>query len=70
MGVQKQSFPRTLITYLTCKHCHYEWLPRMVKLPKRCPGCKRPNWDKEPTRRWKNHTPKWFSDRTNLKIPK
>jgi hypothetical protein len=71
MGLNiKTGYPRTLITFLRCKQCGWEWLPRSTSLPKRCPGCKRAHWEREPSRRWKAHVPKTFSSRKNPKIPR
>lgn len=37
--------PLTLNHY-TCLRCGHEWPPRKAKLPKWCPKCKSPYWDK------------------------
>jgi len=31
---------------LECKKCGHTWTPRNPKLPKVCPKCKNPNWNK------------------------
>ena len=30
-----------------CKRCGHEWIPRIEKLPKACPGCKNYRWNEE-----------------------
>ena len=32
---------------LNCLRCEYSWYPRTPKLPKVCPKCKSPYWNKE-----------------------
>jgi predicted Zn-ribbon and HTH transcriptional regulator len=32
---------------LNCKRCGHEWYPARPKLPKVCPKCKSPYWNKE-----------------------
>lgn len=32
---------------LKCKRCGHSWKSCKKKLPKRCPLCKNPNWNKE-----------------------
>ena len=34
-------------TTLECKRCQHTWLPRRNNLPKVCPKCKSPYWNKE-----------------------
>jgi predicted nucleic acid-binding Zn-ribbon protein len=31
---------------LTCKRCGHIWKPRKEKLPKACPKCRNPYWNK------------------------
>lgn len=33
-----------------CKKCSYEWIPRTLKRPTRCPKCQTRHWDKEKRR--------------------
>lgn len=35
-----------VIQSLKCLRCGAEWLPRQVGLPKNCPRCGSPNWNK------------------------
>lgn len=37
---------KIVLTKLKCKRCEYEWNPRIPNLPKCCPRCKNPNWNK------------------------
>src|SRR5262249_34574606 len=37
---------------LQCLHCFFRWLPRIQRRPRRCPACKRYNWDVAPERRY------------------
>jgi len=32
---------------LKCRRCEHEWIPRSPFLPKVCPSCNSPYWDKE-----------------------
>lgn len=32
---------------LKCKRCSHEWVQRTLNLPKVCPRCKSPYWNKE-----------------------
>ena len=32
---------------LHCQRCGHKWTPRKDCLPKVCPKCKNPNWNKE-----------------------
>lgn len=32
---------------MMCKRCGHEWITRIVELPKCCPGCKSPYWNRE-----------------------
>ena len=32
---------------LICKRCGHRWLQRNIKLPKVCPSCKSPYWNRE-----------------------
>lgn len=34
---------------VTCLRCGHEWTPK-VAVPKKCPGCQNPRWDKPKTR--------------------
>lgn len=34
------------VTQLKCLRCSHEWLPRSTDLPKNCPVCKSPYWNK------------------------
>ncbi|HIH39386.1 TPA: type II toxin-antitoxin system death-on-curing family toxin [Candidatus Woesearchaeota archaeon] len=36
-----------MISKLRCKRCYWEWIQRKEQLPKMCPHCKSPYWDKE-----------------------
>lgn len=36
-----------MISKLTCKRCHHQWIRRKDELPRTCPKCKSPFWDKE-----------------------
>lgn len=36
-----------MITKLKCKRCGHEWVRRLETLPKACPKCRNPYWDKE-----------------------
>lgn len=36
-----------MITKLKCKRCFHEWIRRLDTLPKACPKCRNPYWDKE-----------------------
>lgn len=29
-----------------CLHCEHEWYPRNEEIPRVCPKCKSPRWDK------------------------
>jgi len=35
------------VSYLKCKRCNHRWQPRGTSLPKYCPKCKSPYWDKD-----------------------
>ena len=35
------------IPRLECKRCGHQWIPRSTLLPKVCPKCNSPYWDKE-----------------------
>lgn len=46
---------------LTCRRCAYTWASRLVRRPKKCPGCKQEKWwtdYKRPTYRGEPHEPK------------
>ena len=30
-----------------CERCGHEWIPRVERKPKACPGCKNYKWDEE-----------------------
>lgn len=32
---------------LCCTRCHHKWIPRSSKIPKVCPNCNSPYWNKE-----------------------
>jgi len=34
------------IPVLICKRCEWSWFPRTTQLPKVCPRCKSPYWNK------------------------
>lgn len=34
------------IVRLHCKRCGHRWFPRQTRLPKQCPQCHSPNWNK------------------------
>lgn len=34
------------IPVYTCSRCSHEWVPRVPTLPKRCPQCKSPYWQR------------------------
>lgn len=38
-----------VITRLRCNRCGYSWLPRSLKVPKRCPNhkCGSPYWNRK-----------------------
>jgi len=38
---------------LSCKRCNHSWLPRTKKLPKVCPKCNSPYWNKKRVRNLK-----------------
>lgn len=33
-----------------CERCGYQWIPRNKTIPKNCPKCKSPYWDKLKTK--------------------
>jgi rubrerythrin len=35
------------IKYLHCLRCQHDWLPRSEELPKNCPSCNSPYWNKK-----------------------
>jgi len=35
------------IPYLSCMRCEHKWIPRSPELPKVCPKCNSPYWNKE-----------------------
>lgn len=39
---------RTPRVELECFHCGYKWTPRLSRMPKMCPNCKRRNWNERP----------------------
>jgi predicted Zn-ribbon and HTH transcriptional regulator len=39
-----------LLPSLECKRCGHQWYPRGPKMPRVCPKCKSPYWNKEYTR--------------------
>lgn len=39
-----------VITVLKCSRCDGEWVPRRPEVPRRCPKCGSPYWDR-PRRR-------------------
>ena len=39
------------ITQLECNRCHHKWYPRHLSMPKVCPKCKSPYWNKERVRK-------------------
>jgi len=41
------------LSQLKCNRCEWEWFPRALALPKICPKCKSPYWNKARTRRRK-----------------
>ena len=47
--------------YLYCKRCKHRWIPRAEKLPKFCPKCNSPYWNKEYSRsdkvEWSKYDP-------------
>lgn len=46
----KKSGANVFITGHRCYRCNYEWKPNnMNKLPRVCPKCKSPYWDKPRT---------------------
>lgn len=38
--------PVIKLPILKCKRCGNDWVPRMTKLPRNCPKCKSPYWNK------------------------
>jgi len=38
------------IPYLKCIRCGHKWIPRSSNIPKVCPKCNSPYWDKKYTR--------------------
>lgn len=32
---------------LSCTRCHHSWIPRSKNIPKVCPSCNSPYWNKE-----------------------
>ena len=40
---------------LRCKRCNHEWIQRDIKLPKVCPRCKSPYWNKERRKQIKDY---------------
>lgn len=49
--------PTIELPLFTCNRCQKQWWPKSDKdiVPKKCPGCKSPYWNKE---RVRNLTPK------------
>jgi hypothetical protein len=41
------SMTKIKISYLFCKRCFNQWIPRSENLPKVCPRCNSPYWNKE-----------------------
>ena len=39
---------------LRCLRCNHEWHPRKEEMPKTCPNCKSPYWDRERRKNDKN----------------
>lgn len=39
-----------MIDRLVCNRCNHEWIPRKDELPKTCPKCKSPYWNKKRVR--------------------
>lgn len=35
------------IPYLNCTRCRHKWIPRSSNIPKVCPKCNSPYWNKE-----------------------
>jgi len=38
---------RIILTKLKCLRCFHIWYPRKEEMPRVCPYCKSPYWDKE-----------------------
>ena len=38
------------LPYLKCKRCNHTWIPRTPKMPKVCPKCNSPYWNKDYSR--------------------
>lgn len=43
----KDTITNSVIFKLECKKCGYEWYPRAVAMPKKCPECQSRNYNKE-----------------------
>ena len=41
------SMTKIKLPYLFCKRCFHQWIPRSQELPKVCPHCNSPYWNKE-----------------------
>lgn len=38
--------PDKKVKFLRCIKCHHRWKQRGKKIPKKCPSCWNPNWNK------------------------
>ena len=49
--------PNWTMPTLSCFRCNHNWIPRAARLPKSCPRCHSPYWDRPRMRKAKDWVP-------------
>lgn len=48
LNVEEQAmYDAPTISRLNCNRCHHTWMPNSEKMPKTCPHCRSPYWNKK-----------------------